>query len=110
MCKGFIEGGHFFGHGFGWCFPAEGFSGAVVHQGCNVVEPGLAGIAEIGAFGMNWRKRPLVFLVLPRCQALPVRRLQSNLPRGAHVDHPSQMLIFRRRASSGWQAISDPRS
>ena len=50
-CNGFIEGGHFFGHFFGGCFSAEGFSGAAVHQGRDVVEPGLAGIAEVGAFG-----------------------------------------------------------
>ena len=82
-CNGFIEGGHCFGHFFGGCFPAEGFSGAAVYQGCDVVEPSLAGIAEVGAFGhelahfkreaidpvdQSQCRRPLVFALLPRCQ------------------------------------------
>jgi hypothetical protein len=47
-------------------------------------------------FGMNWRSKPLVFSFEPRCQ-------------GA-CGSQNQMSIFSRRASSGWQAISEPRS
>jgi len=46
--------------------------------------------------GKNWRSRPLVFSLLPRCQ-------------GA-CGSQNQMSIFSRLANSGWQAISLPRS
>jgi hypothetical protein len=46
--------------------------------------------------GMNWRKRPFVFSLLPSCQ-------------GA-CGSQDQISIFSRRASSGWQAISEIRS
>jgi len=95
-CNGFNQGGHFFGHGFGGCFPTEGFSGAVVHQGCDVVEPGLAGIAEIGAFGDELAQEAVCVLV---AAALPGACGSQN-----------QMSTFSWRASSGWQAISNPRS
>jgi hypothetical protein len=47
-------------------------------------------------FGITRRTRPLVFSLRPRCQEAGSSQ--------------SQMSIFRRRACSGWQAISEPRS
>ena len=96
-CNGWSEGREFFGHGFFGCFPSEGLAGSLVHHAGDVVEFGLADGAQVGALGEE----------LARAVRWCSRCCHAAWGR---VDRPSQMSIFSRRASSGWQAISLARS
>ena len=49
MCNVRSEGRGFFGHGFFGLFSTEGLAGSLVHQAGDVIEFGLAYVAQVGA-------------------------------------------------------------
>ncbi len=71
--------------------------GRWLHQARDIVQFGLTDGAQVGALGEELAR---------------ATRWCSRSSRAAkgRAGREMQMSIFRRRASSGWQAISDPRS
>ena len=84
---------------------------AAVHQGGDVVEPGLACVAEVGALGHELAqfKRQVIDPAVQSQRRGPM--VFSFEPRGLGAcGSQNRMSILCRRASSGWQAISEPQS
>jgi hypothetical protein len=56
--------------GFGRCLPVEGFAGKAVERGCDGLEVARLCLPRSVPFGKHWRRRPLVFSLVPHCHGL----------------------------------------
>ena len=89
--------------GLSGCAPAEGLSWPGVQLGSDGCEVVVVPAGEVGAFREYWRRSPLVFSFVPRCQGLcgsvkntgmPVSTVheawaESSLPRSQVSDRVS---------------------
>ena len=86
----------FFGEGLSRGIPSQGFAGAVVHEFGDVVEVSLGELSEVCALGQELAQEAVGVFVRP------------TLPGRMGVTEPD--VDLQPTGSSGWQAISTPRS